>query len=140
MGSGLLFVAMLFAFAAQFGALVEIAGVHNGNPPLDVWQLGRDTTFNLASIYAVRMEAVFMITSSTIAMRLRIHSRVVATIGYAAAVVAAFRQYVVPLAPVGLPILGSPREHQHPGVVVSQRRLTGAAGASRFTTRAYPQR
>ena len=52
--------------------------------------MGRDTTFNLASIYAVRMEAVFMIASSTIAMRLRIHSRVVATVGYAAAVVLLF--------------------------------------------------
>jgi len=86
LGSGLLFVAMLFVFAALFGALITLAAQHDGNPPLDLWRLGRETTFNLASVYAVKMGAVFMIASSTIALRLRIHSRVVAGVGYSAAV------------------------------------------------------
>ncbi|MFN8034452.1 MAG: hypothetical protein U0V73_00745 [Acidimicrobiia bacterium] len=85
LGSGLLFVAMLFVFAALFGALLTLATRHDGNPPLDIWRLGRETTFNLASVYAVKMGAVFMIASSTIALRLRIHSRVVAGVGYTAA-------------------------------------------------------
>ncbi len=95
-GSGLLFVAMLFVFAAVFGALVAVAGLNNGSPPLDIWQLGRATTVNLASIYAVRMGAVFMIASSTIAFRLRIHSRLVAGIGYVAAILLLFASPSIP--------------------------------------------
>ena len=34
LGSGLLFVAMLFVLAALFGALIGLAGLHNGKPPL----------------------------------------------------------------------------------------------------------
>lgn len=43
LGSGLLFIAMVFVFAALFGALIGVAGLHNGSPPLDIWQLGRET-------------------------------------------------------------------------------------------------
>ena len=96
LGSGLLFVAMMFAFSALFGALIGIAGLHNGTPPLDAWQLGRETTFNIASIYSVRMGAVFMITSSTIAFRLRIHSRVVAVVGWAAGLLLLFASPSIP--------------------------------------------
>ena len=99
LSSGLLFIAMLFVIAALFGALIGIAGLHNGNPPLDIWQLGRETTFNLASIYAVRMAAVFMIVASTIAFRLRIHSRVVAGFGYAAALLLLFASSSIPQGP-----------------------------------------
>ncbi len=96
LGSGLLFVGMLFVFAALFGALISLAGLHHGTPPLQVWQLGRTTTFNLPSIYAVRMGAVFMIAASTIAFRLRIHSRVVAGVGYGGALVLHFATTSVP--------------------------------------------
>ena len=103
LGSGLLFVAMMFAFSALFGALIGIAGLHNGHPPLDAWQLGRETTFNLASIYSVRMGAVFMITSSTIAFRLRIHSRVVAGAGFAAGLLLLFASPSIPWLQLVLP-------------------------------------
>jgi hypothetical protein len=67
LGSGLLFVAMLFELAALFAALIGLAGLHRGNPPLDTWQLGRETSFNVATVYAVKMGAVSLIASSTIA-------------------------------------------------------------------------
>ncbi len=104
LGSGLLFIAMVFAFSALFGALIGVAGLHNGNPPLDVWQLGRETTFNLASTYAERMGAVFMIAASTIAFRLRIHSRAVAGVGYAAAVLLLFASSSIPWLQLVFPI------------------------------------
>lgn len=104
LGSGLLFIAMLFAFSAIFGALIGVAALHNGIPPLDIWQLGRSTTVNLASVYAVRMGAVFMIASSTIAFRLRIHSRVVAGIGYAAALVLLFASTTIPWLQLVFPV------------------------------------
>jgi hypothetical protein len=104
MGSGLLFVAMLFVFAAIFGALISIAGLHNGNPPTDIWQLGREATFRLAAVYAVKMAAVFMIASSTIAFRLRIHSRFVAGVGYAAALLLLFASSTLPWLQLVFPI------------------------------------
>jgi len=99
-----LFIAMVFVFAALFGALLGVAGLHDGNPPLDIWQLGRETTFNLASIYAVRMGAVFMIAASTIAFRLRIHSRVVAVVGYAAALLLLFASSSIPWLQLVFPV------------------------------------
>ena len=103
-GSGILFIAMLFVFAALFGAILGVAGLHNGNPPLDIWQLARATTFNLASVYAVRMGAVFMIAASTIAFRLRIHSRIVAIVGYAAALLLLFASSSLPWLQLVFPV------------------------------------
>jgi hypothetical protein len=104
MGSGLLFVAMLFVFAAIFGALISVAGLHNGRPPTDIWQLGREVTFKLAAVYAVKMGAVFMIASSTIAFRLQIHSRFVAGVGYAAALLLLFASSTLPWLQLVFPI------------------------------------
>jgi len=96
MGSGLLFVAMIFVFSAMFAALIGVVGLHHGTPPLDIWQLGRETTFNLAAVYAVKMGAVFMMASSTIALRLRIFNRAVVILGYACALALLFASSAVP--------------------------------------------
>lgn len=85
-GSGLLFVAMLFAASVIMGGLIAVAAQHGGHPPADIWQFGRATAYSLASTYALRMAAVFTIASSTIALRLRIHARAIAVIGYVSAV------------------------------------------------------
>ena len=104
LGSGLLFVAMTFMFGALFGALVGLAGLHHGNPPLAIWQLGRETTFNIASVYTVRIGAVFMIASSTIAYRLRIHSRLVVAVGFTAALLLLFASSTIPWLQLVFPI------------------------------------
>ena len=44
--------------------------------------VGRATTYNLTTIYAMRMAAVFTIAASTIAWRLGLHHHVIAWIGY----------------------------------------------------------
>jgi hypothetical protein len=95
LGSGLLFIAMLFVFAAIYEALIELAGLHDGRPPLDLWQLGRSITLNVGS-YDVRMAGVFMIAASTIAFRLRIHSRMISIVGYAAALLLLFGSTSIP--------------------------------------------
>jgi hypothetical protein len=96
LGSGLLFVAMLFCLTAVFGALVTLAGAHGGTPPLDVWQLGRVMTFNLTTVFAMRMAAVFTLAASTIALRARANSRFVAYLGYAVGAVLLFAASSVP--------------------------------------------
>jgi hypothetical protein len=96
LGSGLLFVAMLFCLTAVFGALVTLADAHGGTPPLSVWQLGRATTFNLTTVFAMRMAAVFTIAASTIALRARSHSRVIAWLGYVVGVALLFAASSVP--------------------------------------------
>ena len=82
LGSGLLFVAMLFVLAAVFGALITLSGAHSGKPPIDVWRLGRVTTFNLTTVFAMRMAAVFTIATSTIGLRAGAHTRGVAYLGF----------------------------------------------------------
>ena len=96
LGSGLIFVAMLFVLAAIFGGLISLAGLNGGTPPLSVWQLGRVTTYNLTNIYAMRMAAVFTIAASTIALRLRFHHRLIAWAGYLVALLLLFGSTDIP--------------------------------------------
>ncbi len=90
MGSGFLFVGMLFVTAALFGALVTIAGSHISSISPGSWALGRSTLDNLASIYAMRMAAVFTMTASSIALRLRIYNRAVVALGYVTGILLLF--------------------------------------------------
>jgi hypothetical protein len=78
----LLFIAMLFVFGALFGALISLAGLYNGDPPLAIWRLGREISFNIAIVYAMRVGAVFMFSSSVVAFRLRNHVRPVIVVGF----------------------------------------------------------
>jgi len=96
LGSGLLFVALMFVTTAFMAALLTLAGEHQGHPPINVWELGRSATFTLVTTYAMRMAAVFMIATSTIALRLKIHAKVIAWIGYAAAVLLLIASATVP--------------------------------------------
>jgi hypothetical protein len=86
LGSGLLFVAMIFAAAAVAGALV--AGVTSSAlPGAGTLALGRNTATGLLNVYAMRMAAVFTLTTVTIARRTQIVSRWLTLAGLACAVV-----------------------------------------------------
>jgi hypothetical protein len=87
LGSGLLFVAMLFVAAAVAGGLIAEAVRPSGPPGADTLALGRDVTATLVNIYAMRMAAVFTLTTVTIARRTEIASKWVTAAGIAAAVV-----------------------------------------------------
>jgi hypothetical protein len=76
LGSGLLFVAMFFAAAAIAGGLIAAAASHRaGLPGSDTLALGRNATSILLNVYAIRMAAVFTLTTVTIARRTQIVSR-----------------------------------------------------------------
>jgi hypothetical protein len=70
LGSGLLFVAMLFTSGAVAGGLVLSFGDTSSHPPAEIWSFGRRVTLGLLTVYALRMAAVFTISATTIAARL----------------------------------------------------------------------
>jgi hypothetical protein len=91
LGSGLLFVAMLFVAAAFAGGLIaESARGTSASPGPDTLALGRRVTSLLLNTYAMRMAAVFTITTVTIALRTHIMRRWLGFMGYAVALVLLF--------------------------------------------------
>ncbi len=85
LGSGLLFLAMLFAGAASSSSVLELST--RPSPDLEVWAFGRDSTQTLVSVYAMRMAAVFTLSVSTVGVRTRAIPRWVAYLGFASALV-----------------------------------------------------
>jgi hypothetical protein len=86
LGSGLLFVGMLFVAAATAGALVASA-TSSVLPGSDTLALGRNVSTGLLNVYAMRMAAVFTLTTVTIARRTQIVSRWLTLAGLACALV-----------------------------------------------------
>ena len=87
LGSGLLFVAMLFvATGVAAGVLATAATARPGAPP-EVWILGRNIATVLMNTYAMRMAAMFMFSTSTIGLRTGFIPRWIAFCGYAVAIV-----------------------------------------------------
>jgi hypothetical protein len=87
LGSGLLFVGMLFVAAAVAGGLIAAASRPSPPPGANTLVLGRDVTAVLVNVYAMRMAAVFTLTTVTIARRTAIVSRWLTVAGIAAALV-----------------------------------------------------
>jgi hypothetical protein len=97
LGSGLLFVAMLFVSAAVTAALV--AGVEDDAGNLltsGAWDLGRHLSHDLLVVYAMRMAAVFMIATSTILLRTGNGPRWLTASGFASAVVILLTVNLIP--------------------------------------------
>ena len=86
LGSGLLFVGMLFVAAAVAGGI--IAGISSsGSPGADTLALGRNVTSLLLNVYTMRMAAVFTLSTVTIARRTEIVSRWLTVAGVVTALV-----------------------------------------------------
>jgi hypothetical protein len=85
LGSGLLFVGMLFVAAAVAGA--TIAASSSTHPAADVLVLNRNLTGSLLNVYAMRMAAVFTLTTVNIARRTGIVSRWLILAGLACALI-----------------------------------------------------
>jgi hypothetical protein len=85
-GSGLLFLAMLFASSAVAGAVVMAReSADNLNAGLDALAFGRNVAYQTMNVYAVKMAGVFMISTSTLAIRTGIFPRWMSFLGYALA-------------------------------------------------------
>lgn len=83
LGSGLLFVAMLFCFSAVSGAIM----MSYGQSPEKLMESGiysfaRTLVYQLIQIYGIKMAGVFMFLTSTLALRTGIFPRWMALLGY----------------------------------------------------------
>ena len=85
LGSGLLFVAMMFVGAVNTAALITL--LSRPRADTEIWLFGRDFTQSLISVYAMRMAAVFTLSVSTLGLRMAAFPRWVGLAGYAAALV-----------------------------------------------------
>jgi len=104
LGSGLLFLGMLFMGAAIIGAIVVIAA---SEPTALVnsaaFHLARAIAYNIMNVYAIKMAAVFMISSSTVALYTGIAPRWIAYLGYMLALVLLFGSYLISWSFIVLP-------------------------------------
>lgn len=86
LGSGFLFLGMLFVAATAMGALVQAYPMAPDTlPGSTVFAFVRAFTYDLMHIYALKMAAVFMITTSTLAINTELTARWIAFLGYACA-------------------------------------------------------
>ncbi len=88
LGSGLLFLAMLFVAAAMAGGLVRI--LNEGAAPLvqaRAYALGRLQIRQTVQVYALKMAGVFMFSTATVFLKTRIVPGWLAYLGYALALV-----------------------------------------------------
>ena len=83
LGSALLFLAMLFAAAAVIGAIVLVASISTPEELMNsaTFRFARATSYIIANVYALKMAAVFMISTSTVVIRTGIAPRWIAFLG-----------------------------------------------------------
>jgi hypothetical protein len=86
LGSGLLFLAMLFSSAALAGGIM----IAYGAAPTtlidsETYDFARAVTFVILNIYAIKMAGVFMISTCTLFLRTKVTPRWMALLGYALA-------------------------------------------------------
>jgi hypothetical protein len=90
-GSGLLFLAMLFVLAAvSSGILTASAQRPHAMINSELFRFARATTYNLANVYMIKMAAVFMAATSTLAFVTGIVQRWIAIAGFVLAAVLLF--------------------------------------------------
>ena len=88
-GSALLFLAMLFAAAAVIGAVMLVASISEPNELISsaTFRFARAVSYIIVNVYAIKMAAVFMISTSTVVIRTGIAPRWIAFLGLLLAVI-----------------------------------------------------
>ncbi len=92
LGSGLLFIAMLFTGAAVTGSLLTLyANEPNPQIAASYYAIGRTFAREIMINYAIRVAGVFMISTATLFLRTRIVPRWMSFLGYGLALTMLFR-------------------------------------------------
>jgi hypothetical protein len=83
LGSGYLFIATLFFSAAMAGGILTVLGSgQEGLLSSGAYAIGRAEIYQSVHVYAMRMAAVFMVTTSTVGLRTRIFPRWMSLLGF----------------------------------------------------------
>ena len=83
LGSGLLYIAMIFTFAALAGGLIRVLiNVPEILTQSGSYALGRAQVIQTMNVYGIKMAGVFMFSTSTILLRTAIVPRWIAFLGY----------------------------------------------------------
>jgi hypothetical protein len=86
LGSGLLFLGMIFVAASAIGGLIHAYSAATGAlVGSSSFSFGRAFAFDAMHIYAFKMAAVFLISTSTLAIKTQLVPRSIAYLGYASA-------------------------------------------------------
>jgi hypothetical protein len=96
-GSALLFLAMLFVAAAVIGAVMLLASIAEPNELMSsaIFRFARAAVYIVNNVYATKMAAVFMISTSTVVIYTGIAPRWIAFIGYLLASVLLIGSYYI---------------------------------------------
>jgi hypothetical protein len=105
LGSGLLFLAMLFASAAVAGGVMKMYAATPGTLiESGLYAFGRTVTYEIMNVYTMKMAGVFMITTSTLSLRTGIIPRWMAFLGLALALFLLFSLGLFYWAPLVFPL------------------------------------
>jgi hypothetical protein len=96
-GSALLFLAMLFAAAAVLGAVTLLASATDSSELVKsaTFRFARSAAYIITNVYAIKMAAVFMFSTSTVVIYTGIVPRWIAYIGYLLALAILIGSYYV---------------------------------------------
>jgi hypothetical protein len=84
LGSGLLYVAMIFTSAALAGGLIRVlSSAPKFLTETGAYALGRAQVYQVMNVYGIKMAGVFMFSTSTILLRTGIVPRWITFLGYA---------------------------------------------------------
>ena len=105
LGSGLLFLAMLFAAGAVIGAILLVFTAEpNAMLNSATLHVARALAYNLINIYAIKMAGVFMISTSTVTIYTGMAPRWMAFVGFALALILLVGSYYIAWSVVVLPL------------------------------------
>jgi hypothetical protein len=105
LGSGLLFLAMLFSSAAVAGGIMMAFGARTGKlMDFGVYTFGRTVAYQIMNVYTLKMEGVFMISTCTLSIRTGIFPRWMAFLGYTMALLLLLSAGYFYWAPLAFPL------------------------------------
>ena len=105
LGSGLLFLAMLFVSVGVAGGLISMFGASPGTlVDSGLYTFGRTMVYEIMTVYTMKMAGVFMMTTCTLSLRTGIFPRWMAFLGVALALFLLLSMSFVPWSPLVFPL------------------------------------